>query len=120
MCADSLIVPVLCEYYALEGLSDLTHTLDQVRRGLNEDLQLLGLVRTMFDPRSNLAQQVSEELITHFGPRVFHTAIPRNVRLAEAPSHGLPILMYDPHARGSKAYLDLAQELIQRIGDTRM
>jgi chromosome partitioning protein len=114
--ADALLIPVLCEYYALEGLSDLIHTLQQVQQGLNPNIQLMGLVRTMFDTRSNLAQQVSQELMTHFSDKVFKTTIPRNVRVAEAPSHGMPVLIYDKHAKGSKAYMQLAQELLEWQG----
>lgn len=112
--ADSVIVPMQCEYYALEGLTDLLETIDGVRATLNPSLQLEGLLRTMFDPRNNLANDVSAQLQSHFGDVLYRTIIPRNVRLAEAPSHGLPILMYDKYSRGAQAYLALAGELIRR------
>jgi chromosome partitioning protein len=106
---------MVCEYYALEGLSDLVTTLRKVRAAVNPRIEIMGLLRTMFDARSNLSQQVSEQLASHFGSKVFETVIPRNVRLAEAPSHGLPGLVYDRNARGAQAYLALAQELTARL-----
>lgn len=112
--ADSVIVPMQCEYYALEGLTDLLETIDGVRATLNPSLQLEGLLRTMFDPRNNLANDVSAQLQAHFGDTLYRTIIPRNVRLAEAPSHGVPILIYDKYSRGAQAYLALAGELIRR------
>jgi len=112
--ADGVMIPMQCEYYALEGLSALINTIDQIRESVNTKLQIDGLLRTMFDPRNNLANQVSSQLILHFGDKVFRTMIPRNVRLAEAPSHGLPILHYDKHSRGARSYLALAGEVIRR------
>jgi chromosome partitioning protein len=112
--ADRLLIPVQCEYYALEGLSALLNTVEKVRQARNPSLQVDGLLRTMFDPRNNLANQVSAQLITHFSDRVFRTVIPRNVRLAEAPSHGMPILHYDSSSKGSLAYTALASEIMGR------
>jgi len=109
--ADEVIVPVQCEYLALEGLSQLTATLDLVRRNLNSQLRLRGLLLTMFDGRTNLSQQVADEVRAHFA-NTFKTVIPRSVRLSEAPSHGLPIAQYDPSSRASRAYDDHAQEVI--------
>ncbi|OWY38193.1 chromosome partitioning protein [Xenophilus sp. AP218F] len=113
--AHSVLIPMVCEYYALEGLSDLVSTLRKVRSAVNPKIEIMGLLRTMYDARSNLSQQVSEQLARHFGGKVFETVIPRNVRLAEAPSHGLPGLVYDRNSRGAQAYLALAQELIDRL-----
>ncbi|MGL6071508.1 ParA family protein [Craterilacuibacter sp.] len=113
--AQSVLIPMVCEYYALEGLSDLVATLRKVRQAVNPKIEILGLVRTMFDARSNLSQQVSGQLATHFGGKVFETVIPRNVRLAEAPSHGLPGIVYDPSSRGARAYQALAAELVARM-----
>ena len=110
--AKSVMIPMQCEYYALEGLSDLVNTIRKVRANLNSDLQIEGLLRTMYDPRNSLAQQVSEQLLQHFGDKVYRTVIPRNVRLAEAPSFGLPALYHDRESKGTKAYLALAGELI--------
>jgi chromosome partitioning protein len=110
--ARSVMIPMQCEYYALEGLSDLVNTIRKVRANLNPELEIEGLLRTMFDPRNTLAQQVSEQLQQHFGEKVYRTVIPRNVRLAEAPSYGLPVLYHDKHSKGSKAYLALAGELL--------
>ena len=110
--AKSVMIPMQCEYYALEGLSDLVNTIRKVRLNLNTDLQIEGLLRTMYDPRNSLAQQVSEQLLQHFGDKVYRTVIPRNVRLAEAPSFGLPALYHDRESRGTKAYLALAGELL--------
>ena len=109
--AEQVIVPVQCEYLPLEGLGQLTHTLDLVRRNLNEDLRLLGLLLTMFDGRTNLSQQVAEEVRSHF-PNTFRAVIPRSVRLSEAPSHGLPISAYDRASPGAKAYESLADEVL--------
>jgi len=112
--ADSVMIPMQCEYYALEGLSSLLETIDSIRRTLNPDLKIEGLLRTMFDPRNNLATQVSAQLLTHFGDKVFRTIIPRNVRLAEAPSHGLPIMLYDRRSRGALAYFALTGEILRK------
>jgi chromosome partitioning protein len=113
--AHGVIIPMQCEYYALEGLSDLVNTIKQVHAKLNRDLKIIGLLRVMFDPRSTLAQQVSAQLEQHFGDKVFKAVIPRNVRLAEAPSHGLPGVIFDKNAKGSQAYLNFAAEMIERI-----
>jgi chromosome partitioning protein len=115
--ADSVMVPMQCEYYALEGLTALSHTIEQIRVNLNPELEIGGVLRTMFDPRNNLANEVSAQLIAHFGDRVYRTVIPRNVRLAEAPSFGLPVLFHDKDSRGALAYLALAGELIRRGDD---
>jgi len=112
--AQGVIIPMQCEYYALEGLSALLDTVEQIRATVNAELQVEGLLRTMFDPRNNLANQVSTQLVTHFGDKVYRTMIPRNVRLAEAPSHGIPALHYDKTSRGALAYLALAGEIIRR------
>ena len=112
--ADRVLIPIQCEYYALEGLSALLDTVETIRRTRNQGLHVDGLLRTMFDPRNNLANQVSAQLITHFDERVFRTVIPRNVRLAEAPSHGLPIFEYDRSSRGALAYMALASEILGR------
>ncbi len=111
--AQSVMIPMQCEYYALEGLSDLVNTIRKVRANLNPQLEIEGLLRTMFDPRNSLAQQVSNQLQQHFGKKVYGTVIPRNVRLAEAPSYGLPVLCHDRFSKGSQAYLALAGELLQ-------
>ena len=116
--ADSVMVPMQCEYYALEGLSALMHTIEQIRSSINPELQIEGLLRTMFDPRNNLANEVSDQLIEHFGEKVFRTMIPRNVRLAEAPSFGKPALFHDKESRGALAYLALAGEMIRRDDQT--
>ena len=105
--AHGVIVPMQCEYFALEGLTDLVNTIKQVHANLNKDLQIIGLLRVMFDPRITLQQQVSDQLKSHFGDKVFDTVIPRNVRLAEAPSYGLPGVVFDPAAKGSQAYRGL-------------
>jgi chromosome partitioning protein len=110
--AKSVMIPMQCEYYALEGLSDLVNTIRKVKLSLNADLHIEGLLRTMYDPRNSLAQQVSEQLLQHFGDKVYRTVIPRNVRLAEAPSFGLPALYHDRESRGTQAYLALAGELL--------
>ena len=113
--AHGVIVPMQCEYFALEGLSDLVNTIKQVHANLNKDLQIIGLLRVMFDPRITLQQQVSEQLKAHFAEKVFDTVIPRNVRLAEAPSYGLPGVVFDPNARGSQAFVEFAQEMVDRL-----
>jgi chromosome partitioning protein len=112
--ADSVLIPMQCEYYALEGLSALVATIEQIRSAVNPDLEIEGILRTMFDPRNNLANEVSAQLITHFGDKVFRTIVPRNVRLAEAPSFGKPVLLHDRESRGALAYLALAGEMIRR------
>lgn len=112
--AQTVLIPMQCEYYALEGLSDLVTTIDGIASSVNSVLKIEGLLRTMYDPRNNLAKEVSEQLFSHFGEKVYRTAIPRNVRLAEAPSHGAPILSYDRNSKGALAYLALAGELIGR------
>ena len=112
--ADGVIVPLQCEFFALEGLSAITRTVERVRETLNPDLALEGVLRTMFDPRNRLASEVSEQLTEHFAGPLYQTVIPRNVRLAEAPSHGLPVIHYDPSSRGSYAYMDLAAEILER------
>lgn len=114
--AHAVMIPMQCEYYALEGLSDLVNTIKKVRQHLNPKLEIEGLLRTLFDPRNMLAQQVSSQLIQHFGDKVYRTVIPRNVRLAEAPSYGLPALAHDKASKGAKAYLALAGEMINRGG----
>ena len=112
--AHGVIVPMQCEYFALEGLTDLVNTIKQVHANLNRDLKIIGLLRVMFDPRITLQQQVSEQLKAHFGDKVFNTVIPRNVRLAEAPSYGLPGVVFDPSAKGSLAFVEFARELVAR------
>jgi chromosome partitioning protein len=112
--ASAVVIPMQCEYYALEGLSQLTGTIDQVRASLNAELELEGILLTMVDPRMNLTQAVADEVRAHFADKVYRTIIPRNVRLSEAPSHGKPILLYDLRSTGSQSYLALAQELIHR------
>ncbi len=112
--ADAVMIPMQCEYYALEGLSDLVNTIKRVRQHLNPKLEIEGLLRTMFDPRNSLAQQVSAQLQSHFGTKVYTTVIPRNVRLAEAPSFGTPAVTLDRACKGSQAYLQLATEIIDR------
>jgi chromosome partitioning protein len=112
--ADGVLIPMQCEYYALEGLSMLLDTIEQIRSVINPRLSIVGLLRTMFDQRNNLAEQVSAQLTEHFGDKVFRTVIPRNVRLAEAPSHGLPGTVYDPQSSGARAYLALAVEMLWR------
>jgi len=112
--ANSVLIPMQCEYYALEGLASLLETIEQVRSSVNQGLHIEGLLRTMYDGRNNLSGAVSEQLMEHFGDRVYRTLIPRNVRVAEAPSHGLPVMRYDPTSRGALAYLGLAGELLRR------
>ncbi|MGH8822410.1 MAG: ParA family protein [Rhodoferax sp.] len=113
--AHGVVVPMQCEYFALEGLTDLVNTIKQVHANLNPDLAIIGLLRVMFDPRITLQQQVSDQLKAHFGDKVFNTVIPRNVRLAEAPSYGLPGVVFDPAAKGSHAYVEFAREMVERI-----
>ena len=112
--AHGVIIPMQCEYFALEGLSDLVNTIKRVHRNINDDLRIIGLLRVMFDPRVTLQQQVSKQLEQHFGDKVFNTVVPRNVRLAEAPSHGMPGVVYDRNSRGAKAYIEFAREMIKR------
>ena len=114
--AHGVIVPMQCEYFALEGLTDLVNTIKQVHANLNPELQIIGLLRVMYDPRITLQAQVSEQLKGHFGDKVFNTVIPRNVRLAEAPSYGLPGVVFDPSAKGSQAFVEFAKEMVERIG----
>jgi chromosome partitioning protein len=113
--AHGVIVPMQCEYFALEGLSDLVNTIKQVHANLNAQLEIIGLLRVMYDPRITLQQQVSEQLKTHFGDKVFNSVIPRNVRLAEAPSYGLPGVVFDPTSKGALAFLAFAKEMVQRL-----
>ncbi len=117
--AEGVLIPMQCEYYALEGLSALMKTVDKIRATLNPALQVQGVLRTMFDPRNNLANEVSAQLVNHFGERLYRTVIPRNVRVAEAPSHGLPVLLYDKTSRGAQAYLALAGEVLRRAEQSR-
>ncbi len=112
--ADSVMIPMQCEYYALEGLSALLKTIEEIRDSVNPRLEVEGLLRTMYDPRNNLSTDVSAQLTEHFGDKVYRTVIPRNIRLAEAPSHGLPALAYDKSSRGALAYLALAGEIIRK------
>ena len=114
--AQSVLIPMQCEYYALEGLSDLVGTIKRVRANLNPSLEIAGLLRTMFDTRNTLAQQVSEQLEAHFGDKVYRSVVPRNVRLAEAPSYGMPAVLWDPESKGAQAYLALAEEVLKREG----
>jgi chromosome partitioning protein len=113
--AHGVIVPMQCEYFALEGLTDLVNTIKRVRANLNRELEIIGLLRVMYDPRITLQQQVSEQLKSHFGDKVFNTVIPRNVRLAEAPSYGQPGVVFDPSARGAQAYQEFAREMVARV-----
>ena len=115
--SDGVIIPMQCEYYALEGLSALNNTIKQIAKRINPDLKIEGILRTMYDPRSSLTNAVSAQLRKYFGSRVYRVSIPRNVRLAEAPSHGLPALMYDRNSKGSVAYLALASEIL-RMADS--
>jgi chromosome partitioning protein len=112
--ADAAVVPLQCEFFALEGLSQLLKTLELVRAGLNPKLEIQGIILTMFDKRNNLSDQVAADVRAHLGDKVYQTVIPRNVRISEAPSHGLPALVYDLRCPGSQAYIKLAGELIQR------
>jgi chromosome partitioning protein len=113
--ANGVIVPMQCEYFALEGLTDLVNTIRQVHANLNPELQIIGLLRVMYDPRMTLQQQVSEQLKGHFGDKVFDAVIPRNVRLAEAPSYGQPGVVFDPASKGAQAYLEFAREMVARV-----
>jgi chromosome partitioning protein len=113
--AHGVIVPMQCEYFALEGLTDLVNTIKQVHANLNNDLLIIGLLRVMFDPRVTLQQQVSDQLKAHFGDKVFNTVIPRNVRLAEAPSYGVPGVVFDPLSKGAQSFVTFAQEMVDRI-----
>ena len=113
--AHGVIVPMQCEYFALEGVSDLVNTIKQVHANLNRDLELIGLLRVMFDPRITLQAHVSEQLKSHFGDKVFNTVIPRNVRLAEAPSYGQPGVAFDPTSRGAVAFIEFAREMVERV-----
>jgi chromosome partitioning protein len=110
--ADAALIPIQCEYYALEGLSALLETVKQVRNTVNHSLGIKGLLRTMYDPRNKLAIEVSAQLVEHFGDKVYATAIPRNVRLAEAPSYGLPVMLHDRNSSGARAYAALAEEFL--------
>jgi chromosome partitioning protein len=112
--ADGVLIPMQCEYYALEGLSSLLNTIEKVRDSVNPELEVYGLLRTMVDPRINLSNEVSEQLVSHFNDKVFRTVVPRNVRLAEAPSFGRPVLYHDRNSRGALAYLALAGEVLRR------
>ena len=112
--SDSVLIPMQCEYYALEGLSDLVNTIKRVKKHLNPQIEIEGLLRTLFDRRNTLGKQVSNQLSAHFGDKVYSTIIPRNVRLAEAPSHGKAALFYDKSSKGARAYLDLADEILKR------
>ncbi|MBA4287192.1 MAG: chromosome partitioning protein [Xanthomonadaceae bacterium] len=112
--ADGVLIPMQCEYYALEGLTALVDTIKKIQRVINPRLEIDGLLRTMFDPRNNLSNEVSAQLTEHFGDKVYRTLVPRNVRLAEAPSHGVPVMTYDAASAGAKAYLALAGELLRR------
>lgn len=113
--AHGVLIPMQCEYFALEGLSDLVNTVKRVHRNINPDLELIGLLRVMFDTRVTLQQQVSAQIESHFGDKVFKAVVPRNVRLAEAPSHGIPGIVYDRNSRGAKAYIEFGRELMQRV-----
>ena len=117
--AHGVIVPMQCEYFALEGLTDLVNTIKQIHANLNPDLEIIGLLRVMFDPRITLQQQVSDQLKAHFGDKVFDTVIPRNVRLAEAPSYGLPGVVFDPSSKGAQAFVEFAKEMVRRIETMR-
>jgi chromosome partitioning protein len=110
--ADSVLIPLQCEYFALEGVSEILDTLQKIRQQLNPELELKGVLLTMFDDRTNLANQVRQDLVDFFGDKVFSTVIPRNVRLAEAPSHGKPIILYDVRSRGAESYIQLAREIL--------
>ncbi|MCH4246525.1 ParA family protein [Acinetobacter populi] len=113
--ADSVLIPMQCEYYALEGLADLCQTIERINQTLNPDLEILGVVRTMFDGRNALAKDVSAELENYFGKKLFDTVIPRNVRLAEAPAHGLPVIYFEKSSKGAVAYLNFAAELMKKV-----
>ena len=111
---DSVLIPMQCEYYALEGLADLTQTIDRIQQALNPDLQIMGVLRTMFDARNALTRDVSSELEQYFGKKLYDTVIPRNVRLAEAPAHGLPVIYFEKCSKGAVAYLNLAAEMLKK------
>jgi len=113
--AHGVIIPMQCEYFALEGLSDLVNTIKRVHRNINPDLRIIGLLRVMYDPRMTLQQQVSAQLESHFGDKVFKSIVPRNVRLAEAPSYGMPGVVYDRNSRGAQAYVAFGAEMIERV-----
>jgi chromosome partitioning protein len=113
--ADSVLIPIQCEYFALEGISALMETIDQLREGLNPRIQIEGVLLTMFDERTTLTKQVASDLRDFFGDTVFQTVIPRNIRLAEAPSHGKPVLQYDLRSKGAESYLELAREVLDRL-----
>ncbi len=117
--AHGVVVPMQCEYFALEGLTDLVNTIKQIHANLNPDLQIIGLLRVMFDPRITLQQQVSEQLKAHFGEKVFDSVIPRNVRLAEAPSYGMPGVVFDGASKGAQAFIDFAKEMVKRVSAMR-
>lgn len=112
--ADSILIPMQCEYYALEGLTALLNTIEQLRASINPDLEIEGLLRTMYDGRNNLASAVSEQLVENFGDKVYRTLVPRNIRVAEAPSYGMPVLLYDPRSKGALAHVALAGEMLRR------
>lgn len=114
--SDEVLIPVQCEYYALEGISELVHTIDLIKESLNPSLKIGGILMTMFDPRNNLSHQVFDEVKGHFKEKVFQSVIPRSVKLSEAPSHGVPIELYEPKSKGAEAYRKLGQEMIQRAG----
>jgi chromosome partitioning protein len=116
--ADGVLIPIQCEYYALEGLSALLNTVEKIKSSVNPALRIEGILRTMHDPRNNLANEVSTQLITHFSNQVYRTIIPRNVRLAEAPSHGLPVVLYDKSSRGAVSYMALASEVMSKRATT--
>ena len=118
--ANGVLIPMQCEYYALEGLSALVNTIDEIAASANPRLQIMGLIRTMYDPRSNLSRDVSDQLQSHFKDKLYTTSIPRNIRLAEAPSHGLPVLSYDKNSRGALAYLALAAEMLRKNSDAEL
>ena len=118
--ADSVLIPMQCEYYALEGLSSLVATIEQIRATANPDLEIEGILRTMYDARNNLGSEVGAQLMLHFGDKVFRTSVPRNIKLAEAPSFGKPALAHDPDSRGALAYLALAGEMLRREEDARL
>lgn len=118
--ANSVLIPIQCEYYALEGLTGLLNTVEQIQTTINPELHIEGLLRTMYDGRNRLALDVSAQLLQHFPGRVYRTVIPRNVRLAEAPSHGLPIIQYDERSQGAVAYLTLAGEMLRRVDEAEV
>jgi chromosome partitioning protein len=118
--ADSVLIPMQCEYYALEGLSSLVATIEQIRATANPGLEIEGILRTMYDARNNLAVEVGAQLMLHFGDKVFRTSVPRNIKLAEAPSFGKPALVHDPDSRGALAYLALAGEMLRREEDGQL